>query len=64
MGNRKMPKGFIPLGSRGSWLNADYVDEDKCYLDKRNNLVAVIDNYGSRYNVKPQIVKGKISWME
>ena len=62
MGNRKMPKGFIPLGNKGSWLNVDYVNQQQCYLDKRTNQVAVIDVHGSRYNVKPQIVKGKISY--
>jgi len=55
-------KGFLNLGSQGVFINIDYIDQDKCYLDKRNNMVAVFDIYGFRYNVDPRICKNKINW--
>ena len=57
-----MPKGFISLGSRESWLNVDCIDQDKCYLDKRINKVAVIDKFGNRFNVEEKLLIGKIKW--
>jgi len=60
----RIPKGFISLGTSESWLNTDFIDQDKCYLDKRIGKVAVIDVYGSRFNVDPKLLVGKIKWRE
>ena len=60
----KLPKGFISLGSEHSWLNIDCIDQDKSYLDKRIDKVAVIDKFGNRFNVEPKLLIGKIKWRE
>ena len=60
----KVPNGFISLGSAESWLNVDCVDQEKSYLDKRINKVAVIDKFGNRFNVDKKLVSGKIKWRE
>ena len=60
--NGKIPKGFISLGTSGSWLNVDVIDQDKCYLDKRIDKVAVIDKFGSRFNVDKKLVDGKVRY--
>lgn len=56
----RIPKGFISLGSPNSWINIDFVDKEKTYLDKRINKVAIIDVHGCRFNVDPKLVDGKI----
>ena len=61
---KKIKEGFISLGAPGSWLNIDYIDQQKSYFDKRFGKVAVIDIYGGRFNVDPKLVKGKITWRE
>lgn len=58
----KLPKGFISLGTRESWLNVECIDQEKCYLDKRINKVAVIDKFGNGFNVEPKLCEGKIKW--
>ena len=58
----KVQRGFISLGAEGQWLNILVIDQEKSYLDKRFNKVAVIDIYGTRYNVDKHLVDGKISY--
>lgn len=60
----RIQKGFISLGTAGTWLNIDYVDQKKSYFDTRFNKVAVIDIYGGRFNVDPKLCRGKIKWRE
>lgn len=59
-----MPKGFISLGCEGNWLNVDFINQDKCFYDKQLKKVAVIDVYGSRFNVDRKLCEGKIKWKE
>lgn len=57
-----IPKGFISLGNSQTWLNVDCINQEKCYLDKRIDKVAVIDKFGNRFNVDPKLCVGKITW--
>lgn len=59
----RIPKGFISIGG-DTMLNIDVIDQKASYFDKRINKVAVIDIYGTRFNVDPNLIKGKISWRE
>lgn len=59
-----VPRGFVSLGTPGVWLNVDMVDQEKSYLDKRIDKVAVIDKFGNRFNVDPKLLKNKIKWRE
>lgn len=58
----RVPKGFLALGAAENWLNISYIDQSKCFYDKKLKLVAVIDVFGNRYNVPKKLCKNKIQW--
>lgn len=55
-----MLKDFIPLGKKGSYLNKNCVDFEHSYVDTKINKAVIIDKYGLRYLVAPELIKGKI----
>ena len=55
-----MLKNFIPLGASGTYLNKSYVDLEHSYIDKKINKAVIIDKYGIRYLVAPELVKDKL----
>lgn len=59
-----LPRGFISLGTKESWINVNCVDQEKSYFDKRIDKVAVIDKFGNRFNVDPKLCAGKMKWRE
>ena len=56
----KMHKGFISLGSKGNTINIDCIDKEKTYYDTRIEKVALIDEYGNRFNIDPKLVTNKL----
>lgn len=55
--NKKLPKGFIPLGRTGYTLNQDCVRKVK--IKAEENKAFLTDTYGLTYTVEPKALKGK-----
>lgn len=56
----KIQKGFISLGTTGNTINIDCIDKEKTYYDSRINKIALIDKFGNRFNVNPNLVIKKM----
>lgn len=51
-------KGFISLG-KDTYINIDFIDNEKSYYDGHLDKYVIFDIYGTRYLVDKKLIKGK-----
>lgn len=60
----KVPKGFISLGTAGTFINIDCLDLKKSYINKRINKAVIFDKFNQKFELDLILVKDRLSLRE